>query len=284
MQTFTKKFNNGLRGFALLATMLFMGTWLNAATYYSKSTATNFSTLGSWGTNTDGSGTTPASIGVADNYNIVNGAAVVLDANLTIGALNITLGSLTASANTLTIGNLANSLFAVNGGTLNLSGTGNIVINGQFIMSGGAFNQTGGTMSIDGNNGTLLQSISSRMFSITGGTPNCSAGSITIVDPMPAGTTVGSGQGCIRISLGASTSYFTGTHTFILGNGVSTQGGWANGFSVETYASGYAPIQNLTVNGGATATRHGSGSPATSSFWGCFIKGNLTINAQSEFR
>jgi len=262
-----------------------MGTWLNATTYYSKSTATNFSSLASWGTNADGSGTAPATINVNDNYNIVNGAAVILNANLTIGALNITLGSLTASANTLTIGNLANSLLAVNGGTLNLSGTGSIVINGQFIMSSGAFNQTGGTMSIDGNNGTLAQSVSTFMFSITGGNPNCSAGSITIVDPMHASILLPTNSaGCVNISLSDGTNYFSGTHTFILGNGVSTQAGWANGFTVETYQAGLAPIQNLTVNGGNTSTRWASGSPFDDILYGCQIKGNLTINAGSEFR
>jgi len=47
-------------------------------TYYSKASATDFTAVGSWGTATDGTGTSPTSISNADNFVIQNAAAMTL--------------------------------------------------------------------------------------------------------------------------------------------------------------------------------------------------------------
>ncbi|GAA4162715.1 hypothetical protein GCM10022217_30640 [Chryseobacterium ginsenosidimutans] len=259
-------------------------------TYYSKASATDFTNVASWGTNTDGTGTSPGSISNADNFVIQNASAMTLPGNASVRQLTINTGSLTVAANMLTVARSTgnNSTLLVAGGTLNLSGTGNITLNGNFSMTSGAINQTGGSIVLDGNdNNTAASSVptGTHLFNITGGTPNCSAGTITIVDPAVNTYTVSTGTNrSVNIGITAGTTYFSGTHTFILGDGISTTPGNTDGFVVETYSSGYAPIQNLIVNGGAVTGRWGAASNNNSTSFGCHIKGDLTINTGSEFR
>ena len=87
-----------------LVTIFLAGTSSFSQTnYYSKSTATDFNTLSSWGTSTDGSGTAPTSFTNADNYFVANSAILNLSANATIRELNITAGTLNVASNSLTI-------------------------------------------------------------------------------------------------------------------------------------------------------------------------------------
>jgi hypothetical protein len=81
-------------------------------------------------------------------------------------------------------------------------------------------------------------------------------------------------------------SSFSGTHTFELGDGISSTPGIASGFAVETYGafSNNCPLQNLVVNGGNGLNRFGATSVGNSTIYGTYIKGNLTINSGSEFR
>ncbi len=221
-----------------------------------------------------------------------NGILTVSGNTLTINGVNAggltNNGTITANGGTVILGAGANNRKFTNAGVLNLSGTAQIIINGSFYMSAGAFNQDGGEMIIDGNdNNNPLTSVASGtdIFGIIGGVPNCSGGIITIVDPHVNTYSTGSGTNrTVRIGITAGTNYFTGSHTFILGDGISTTPGNSDGFVVETYTSGYAPIQNLTINGGNVAGRWGSGSNNNSTIYGCHIKGNLTINANSEMR
>jgi len=274
----------------LLLILMFSASFISLAqtNYFSKAIATDFDDVNSWGTFTDGSGSTPASISNADNFTISNGSAMVLDANANVRQLTITSGSLTISANTLTvaIASANNSTLLVNGGTLNLSGSGAIALNGNFLMSSGTTNQSGGTITIDGNNNnTTLSSVASgtHLFGFTGGTMNCTAGSITIVDP-PCNTISTSTTRAISLSTTASNTAFSGTHTFILGDGSSTTPGNNDGFTIETYGgSGRIPLQNVTVNAGNASGRWGSTSFASSTAWGTHIKGTLTVNTNSEF-
>ncbi|WP_165917313.1 T9SS type A sorting domain-containing protein [Flaviaesturariibacter aridisoli] len=271
----------------LFATLLVAGAVQAQTNYFSKGSATSFSDPASWGTNADGSGTAPASVSSADNFTISNSTAMVLDASASVRQLTISSGSLTVSSNTLTVSHATgnNSTLAISGGTLNLS-SGSILVNGNFAMSSGALNQSGGSIVLDGNdNNTAASSVpvSTHLFAISGGTPNCTAGSITIVDP-PINTTAQGSARAVSIGLAASNNYFSGTHTFILGDGVSTTPGNTDGFVVENFASSRAPIQNLTVNGGSATGRWGAPSYGSSSSWGTYIKGTLTINSGSEFR
>jgi hypothetical protein len=271
----------------LLTGIMFAAVANGQINYFSKAAATDFTDVNSWGTNADGTGTSPASITNADNYTIQNASVMNLNAgSAAVRQLTINSGSLTVGSNTLTVsratGNLSTLLVA--GGTLTVTG-GTIIINGNFLMSSGALNQSGGNISIDGNdNNTLATSVASatHLFSCTGGTPNCTAGTITIVDP-PANTIAVQTTRAIHISLSASNTYFTGTHTFVLGDGVSTTPGNTDGFTIETYASSRAPIQNVTVNAGNVTGRWATTSFNNSTAWGTHIKGTLTINSGSEF-
>ena len=89
---------------------LLLGTVQAQNTYYSKAAATNFNAPASWGTNTDGTGTAPASVTNADNYIIQNGAQMTLNASASVRTLVIQGGGqLSISANTLTIQRNENS-------------------------------------------------------------------------------------------------------------------------------------------------------------------------------
>ena len=127
-------------------------------TYYSKASATSFSSTSSWGTSLDGTGAAPASISNANNFIISNGALLTLDANASVRTLAISNGgSLTVSANTLTVslssGNTSN-LTLNSGSYLTVNSGGTININGNFLQnSGGVFTQNGGNINVDGNSG-----------------------------------------------------------------------------------------------------------------------------------
>lgn len=266
---------------------------LAQTTYYSKASATDFNNVSSWGTATNGTGAAPTAVSNADNFIVANSSVMTLSANAAIRNLTVTLGTVTVGANTLTVspptGN--NSSLLINGGTLTMGAGSNVVINGKFYESTGTFNQSGGTMVIDCNDNnnaatsatfTLANEAS---FWYAGGTLNCTAGTITIVDPcansIAANTTnIGS-----AVAIGSSSqTFFTGTHTFIIGDGVSTTPGNADGFILENYYSGFSPLQNVIINGGAGTNRHATGSNRNSTAYGFLCKGNLTINAGSEMR
>ncbi|NPA08390.1 MAG: hypothetical protein GXO46_05335, partial [Chlorobi bacterium] len=157
-------------------------------TYYSKASATDFTNVASWGTNTDGTGTSPGSISNADNFVIQNSSAMTLPGNASVRQLTINSGSLTVAANTLTVSKAGtfDSTLNVTGGTLTVSG-GNLNVNGNMIVSGtSTFNQSGGIITIDPNNGgNTTGSVASgtATLSITSSNINWTAGSLIIVDP-----------------------------------------------------------------------------------------------------
>jgi tRNA G46 methylase TrmB len=276
-----------IRLFAVLSLLLCGSAAVNAqTTYYSKSTATVFSDPNSWGSNTDGSGTSPASISNADIFEVRNSAAMVLDANAEVQKLTVSSGSLTIASNTLTVGiaNQNNSSFTISGGTLNMNG-GTLAINGNFLQSSGSFNQTAGSILVDGNNNNdAATSVASgtHHFRITTTGVNCTGGTITIVDP-PVNTYGTSTTRSINISTSQGTNYFSGTHSFILGDGVSTTPGNSDGFVIETYSSARCFVNHVVANGGSAFGRWVGASYSSGAF-GTHIKGTLTINSGSEFR
>ena len=288
MKYFNKLILSNLKiNLTFAAMFLILGMSWGQVTYYSKAAATNFNDVNSWGTVTDGSGTSPASISNADNFDIRNASVMSLTGSVSVRQLTLTTGSLAVSANTLTVsrsaGNLSTLLVA--GGTLNVSG-GTIILNGNFSMTSGGLTQSGGQITIDGNdNNASATSCASgvHLFSITGGTINCSAGNITIVDP-PVNTYAIQTTRSINLSTTSSNTAFTGTHSFTTGDGVSTTPGNTDGFTIECYASGRIPLQNLICNGGSSANRYTTGSFNSSAAYGTYIKNILTVNAASEFR
>lgn len=255
-------------------------------TYYSKASATDFTAVASWGTNTDGTGTSPGSISNSDNFVIQNASAMTLPGSASVRQLTINSGSLTVAANTLTVSKAGtfDSTLALSGGTLTVSG-GNVTVNGNFnLTTGGKFTQSGGNISVDGNNGgSATGSVASGTFIVnfsptSNSDINLSGGTFTIVDPHY--TTTDTFQ-CTIPTTGATAA--TGTHTFRFGDGVSTDNGGTNGFSFYSWnGTGIFKFKNVileTVTGGTNRFLS-----LNNIYYNIVINGDLTINSGAEFR
>jgi hypothetical protein len=215
--------------------------------YFSKSTATDFNDVNSWGDVADGTGASPITISNADIFNIANSAQLVLNADASVGNLKFIMGKLTINANTLTVGFAGRNNSVVNfaaGGFLTMT-AGTLDVRGaMYFQNGSGLTQSGGLIKIDGNNGgdvatsvaagTMflgfgiipagtntantadLTSAGVANFVLTGGT-------IQIVDGTASNTAydlVGyrsTGTGAAPISLLCAVG-----HTFEFGDGVST--------------------------------------------------------------
>lgn len=214
------------------------------------------------------SGSNVAVVSVASNGITVSSAGV-----FSLSSGTITLGPSGGSNRTFLLQGTA----TVSGGTLNINGN-------MSITSTAAFTQSGGDINIDGNAGVAASSViqGTNLLNINTNNLNCSAGTITIVDPphnsYPVNTTM-----ALRITAAASTTAFSGSHTVRFGDGSSTETGNANGFVIDTKRNGVMPLQNVVVNAGNGSGRWVSTSYSTGSF-GTHIKGTLTVNTGSEFR
>lgn len=209
----------------------------------------------------------------AINGTTQNGIIVSDGGTFSLSAGNIALGATGGSNRSLLVNgnlNLLNGNFAVNG---------NVLINNT-----ATFNQSGGNLIIDGNSGTAATSVPQGIhhLSINSSNVNCSAGNITIIDPPHSSYFTGSTQS-LRVTAAASLSMFSGTHTVVFGDGVSTTQGNTNGFNVDNRRSGVVPLQNVIVNAGSASGRWVSPSYSSGSF-GMYVKGNITINTGSEVR
>ncbi|GAA5101922.1 hypothetical protein GCM10023210_42380 [Chryseobacterium ginsengisoli] len=268
--------------------LLFCGSATITAqtTYYSKASATDFTNVVSWGTNTDGTGTSPGSISNADNFVIQNASAMTLPGNASVRQLTINSGSLTVAANTLTVSKAGtfDSTLALSGGTLTVSG-GNVTVNGNFnLTTGGKLTQSGGTISVDGNNaGSATGSVASGTYIVnfapTANTDiNLTGGNFVIVDPHY--TTTYTFQ-VTAPTAGAISA--TGTHTFKFGDGISTDNGSTNGFNFYSWnGTGIFKFKNVildTVTGGTNRFFY-----VSSTYFNTVITGDLTINSGAEFR
>lgn len=210
------------------------------------------------------------------------------------GTINVTAASTTGITNTGT--------FTVSGGTVALSSVGNnnrtfsnatpgilTVSSGNLnifgnlaVGTGCTFNQSGGTITVDGNdNGgansvassTVLVSIGSPLGSVTGGT-------MTIVDPPATGTA----RSFVMNFTSGNLQWGAG-HTLIFGNGSTDASTNTSGFQFDTYVGSVGTqsmVGSVTVNGGNATNRWVT--TTSSSANGSFIKGNLTINNGSELR
>jgi hypothetical protein len=187
--------------------------------------------------------------------------------------LDITSGELTigCGANNFSLTN--NGFLFVQGGTLNINGNLNIAV------SSAAFNQSGGTIIIDGNNaGDANTSVaaSTSLVQINTSTLSLTGGSIVIVDPHANSTATNS------FAYSSSSQYDCNTnHTVKFGNGVSTDAGGnsINGFRINTWVgSGRFSFGNMEVD-----TQVGTNRFVSTNF-SFGINGNLTIAANGEFR
>lgn len=266
--------------------LLFVGSFATMkaqTTYYSKASATDFTAVGSWGTATDGTGTSPTSISNADNFVIQNGTAMTLPGNASVRQLTINSGSLTVSANTLTVSKAGtfDSTLNVAGGTFTVSG-GNVMVNGNVIIASAAtFNQSGGTITEDGNNGgSATGSVASgtSLFIISTNSLNLTGGTIIIVDPH-----VGTSSASYSFNYSNSTANVNASvpHTIQFGDGVSTDATTnTSGFIYDSY-TGSNKLNTGTIvfnTGSSTGNRFVTSPYSTGNF------GNMIINAGSEYR
>ncbi|MBJ7427487.1 MAG: T9SS type A sorting domain-containing protein, partial [Bacteroidia bacterium] len=204
--------------------------------------------------------------------NITGNDQAGLNISATTGAYNFSGGVCN-----LGLAGGSNRTLLVNG-SINISDTATLNVNGNFQINNTAiFNQSGGNITIDGNSGTAFTSVLQGKHLLDINTNN-----ITFVDPPHASLSVLSTH-TLRIFASANTNSFSGTHTFIFGDGISNESGNNSGFNVDNRKSGVVPIQNVIVNGGNISGRWTSTSFTSGSF-GLYVKGNVTINAGSELR
>lgn len=157
----------------------------------------------------------------------------------------------------------------------------------------GAVSVTGNMTMTEGNliidpQATNSISGTTNILSITPCTTPCNiqvtGGTITIVDP-PSGTATGRAINLSRSGTSVPPANFNMIgSTIVLGDGISTAlGNASNGFQTTTYAgTGVVYLGNLTINGGNAAGRYARS--ASSSDFGTYINGTLTINTGSEYR
>ncbi len=235
---------------------------------------------GDWNaTTTWNKGTLPT---CADNVTIAAGHNVTVNsvANESKGVTIVAGGTLTVASGDLKVGCTNNNNTLVNNGTLTVTG-GALNINGNLnSATGSTFNQSGGDINIDGNNagdattsvasGTSIVQLSTNLLNLTGGT-------LTIVDPhanSTASNTFAYTNSVAHVNIAAN-------HTLAFGNGVSTDAGGntTNGFRINTYASSKRiTFGNLIINTLAGTNRF------VSTTYDFGVNGDLTINANSEFR
>lgn len=216
----------------------------------------------------------------ADVAVIANGHTVTssTSGNFAKGVTIATGGTLVVSAGDLTVGCTLNNNTLTNNGTLTVSG-GLLVVNGNMVHNAASiFNQSGGDILVDGNDGgnaansvaasTAIVQLNSQFINWTGG-------ALTILDPH-ANTTASN-----TIAYNNSTAHVNvpNTHTLKLGDGVSTDAGGnaTNGFRLNTWAgSNRILFGNLEVN-----TLGGTNRIVTTTY-SLGFSGNVLIQPSSE--
>ena len=244
-------------------------------------------TINSGGTLTADTGQLNVDSTIVNSGNIIiNGGSIVVTGGLSTtssnGIINNAGSTFTFNSGTVTIGPMGggNKIFSTSGVT-QIHG-GSLYVNGAVAIGGGNVSQTGGSIIIDGNSGISSTSTTSILFHISSASAGISftGGSITLVDP-PFGS-----QNSITIVQSGSASNaiaFSGTHSWLIGDGISSTAGGINGFVIECFGgTGRIPLQNVTINGSAGTNRFARNTLSTAG--GTIFKGTFTVNAGSEFR
>ena len=216
----------------------------------------------------------------ADVAVIANGHTVTSTTSGNV-ARNITIttgGTLEVSAGDLTVGCTLNNNTLANSGTLTVSG-GLLAVNGNMVHNAAStFNQSGGDILVDGNEGGIAaNSVASgvAIVQLNSQFINWTGGALTILDPHANAT------GSNAIAYNNSTAHVNvpNTHTLKLGDGVSTDAGGnaAFGYRLNTWAgSNRILFGNLEVN-----TLGGTNRIVTTTY-SLGFSGNVTIEPSSE--
>ncbi|MFC4262015.1 T9SS type A sorting domain-containing protein [Ferruginibacter yonginensis] len=213
-------------------------------------------------------------ITVSNTGNIGGNVTINTGASLTINTGGeLTLGTVGGGNRVLT----NNGTLAVTGGVLNQ--------NGSFIMNASStFNQTGGDIFVDGNDGTAGGSVASTADIVGIYTSNLGVtdGNMTIVDPHFSGSAATDGGAAFAYEVATTSNAFGTNHTLIVGGNTNTNTSTATaGFYVDTYiSSGMLKLGNVIINGGAAASRTVN-TNVISGAGAINIGGNLTINTGS---
>ena len=247
-------------------------------------------------------GTVPA---CTDAVTITAGTTVTVStaANVAKSLVINAGGTAVVSSGDLQIGCTLNNNFISNNGTLTVSG-GLLTVNGSLNNSSSTavFNQSGGTIRIDGNDaGIAANSVASgtALFGSVSTNISLTGGLLLFVDPHTATTnTNGLAISLNNPTVSTATLSSSALHTTQFGDGVSTDaGGHANGFYVNNWAgSAYLALGNIVVEGGAGTNRKVSSvyaltangnvevtSASNLTADSLILGGNLTVNTGGEF-
>ncbi|MEY4936126.1 MAG: putative adhesin, partial [Bacteroidota bacterium] len=238
---------------------------------------------GNWNSPTTWSkGTVPTctdAVAILANHNVTVNAAGLVSKNLTINPL----GTLTVASGDLRVGCTGyNNPLAlrgnlnVTGGTLNVNGNIDAILNSTFT-------QTGGDINVDGNDaGVAATSVAAnvplvKIIPTNINSVNLTGGTLTIVDPHASTTQTHAlmfnGNPVLNYNV-------TSGHTLRLGNGVSTDAGGnaTGGFYLDAwYAAAGVTLGNLTITGPAGTNR------TVTSAYQLPILGDLTIHNGGDF-
>ena len=222
-----------------------------------------------------------AAVAVTVNHNVtVTGSTcqattvtIASGKTLTIDGGTLTMGCASSGGTT---GN-SNKLLTVNG-TLTIS-SGTLNVNGAVsIASTGAYNQTGGTLNIDPNDGTSAGSYSGTSFAITSNLITATGGAINLLDPPYTTSTSNRSMTYSHTSLDAV--FGTGC-TITLGGGDDTNTANTYGFTLDgNLSTGTMEFGSVVVNSGRASAKRMMNATLSSSN-NTKIR-NLTINAGSE--
>lgn len=233
---------------------------------------------GDWNVGTTwNKGTVPT---CADLVTVANGHTVssTISGNVARNVTIATGGTLVVSAGDLTVGCTLNNNTLTNNGTLTVSG-GLLAVNGNMVHNAASiFNQSGGDILVDGNDGgNAANSVASgvAIVQLNSQFINWTGGALTILDPHANATASNT------LAYNNSTAHVNvpSTHTLKLGDGVSTDAGGnaTNGFRLNTWVgSNRILLGNLEVN-----TLGGTNRIVTTS-WTLGFSGNVLIQPSSE--
>ena len=235
-------------------------------------------TSGDWNVGTTwNKGTVPTCTDVAT---IANGHIVTSTTSGNV-ARNVTIatgGTLVVSAGDLTVGCTLNNNTLTNNGTLTVSG-GLLAVNGNMVHNAASiFNQSGGDILVDGNEGGVAaNSVASgvAIVQLNSQFINWTGGALTILDPHANATA----SNTLAYSNSIAHVNVPNTHTLKLGDGVSTDAGGnaTNGFRLDTFVgSNRILFGNLEVN-----TLGGTNRQVTTA-WPLGFSGNMTIQPSSQ--
>lgn len=269
-------------------TSIASGNWENPAIWNKNSVpATADPVVIDKGTTVTVNATPATALSIAVNGNlVVSGSTLDMVGAATNGLSIIATGVFTLSGGTVTVGTSANNRTVSCAGTLTVS-SGTMNINGNLATtSTSTFNQSGGNINVDGNAaGGIVNSVAAGTVLVSFGSPlgTVTGGNLTIVDP-PFGGTARTLE--INLVSGLGNLQWGTGHTTYFGNGTSTDASAnTSGFQFDTYvgANGtQSMLGSVVVNGGSATNRWTTSTSSSGDFSG--VRGNLTVNAGSDFR